>query len=259
MHRPTRPLAMMIVTAGLALTGCATVEAGAPRTQADPFERLNRSTYAFNDAVDRTVLKPVATAYRRFAPQPVRTGVTNFLSNLSYPTTMVNNALQLKLLAALSDAGRIVLNTTLGLGGLLDPASAAGLARNDEDFGQTLGWWGVPAGPYLMLPLLGPSTLRDGPALYADYLTDARHYIGENDLEFAFTGISIVDRRARLIPAERALEGAFDRYALIRNAYLQRREYLVRDGDMPEDDLEEDLFLDDDEFEESDAAATADD
>lgn len=255
MHCPTRPLAMLTAIAGVALAGCATVEAGAARTPTDPFERLNRSTYAFNDAVDRAVLKPVATGYRRYVPQPIRTGVTNFISNLSYPTTMVNNALQLKLLAALSDAGRIVLNTTLGLGGLLDPASAAGLARNDEDFGQTLGWWGVPAGPYLMLPLLGPSTLRDGPAQYADYLTDARHYIGENDIEFAFTGISIVDRRARLIPAERALDGAFDRYALIRNAFLQRREYLVRDGNMPEDDLEDDLFLDDDEFEEPDADA----
>ena len=260
MYRPTRPLAILIVSASVALAGCATVDAGAPRTPTDPFERLNRTTFAFNDAVDRAVLKPVATGYRRYVPQPIRTGVTNFISNLAYPTTMVNNVLQLKLLAALSDAGRIVINTTVGLGGLLDPASAAGLARNDEDFGQTLGWWGLPAGPYLMLPLMGPSTLRDGPALYVDYLTDGRRLISDNDIGFAFTGISIIDRRARLIPAERVLEGAFDRYALIRSAFLQRREYLVRDGNMPEEDFEDDLFLDDDEFDEpaTDAEDAAD-
>lgn len=226
-----------IAAAGLALAGCATTMS-AP-SAADPWERVNRSTYAFNDAVDRAVLKPVAHGYSRVVPGAVRTGVTNFLSNLAYPATLVNNLLQLKLRDALSDTVRIVLNSTLGLGGLLDPATAAGLARNDEDFGQTLGRWGMPAGPYLVIPLLGPSTLRDAPAGYPDYLADGRHYLNDRNVELALSGLAVVDRRARLIPTEATLEGAFDPYALMRNAYLQRREYMVRDGDVPEVPLDE--------------------
>jgi phospholipid-binding lipoprotein MlaA len=229
----------------LPLAGCATTQS-AP-SAADPWERVNRSTYAFNDALDRAVLKPVAKGYRRFLPQPIRTGVTNFLTNLAYPTTIINDVLQLKLMDAVSDTTRLVINSTFGLAGILDPASKANLPRNDEDFGQTLGRWGVPSGPYLMLPLLGPSTLRDTPSLYVDYLTDARHYIGDNNIGFAFAGISIIDRRARLIPAEQALEGAFDPYALIRNAFLDLREYEVRDGDVPEPDLDEDAWFKEEE------------
>lgn len=210
------------------LAGCATM-ASAP-SPADPIEKVNRATYAFNDSLDRAILKPVARGYRRYLPQFMRTGVTNFISNLAYPTTIANDLLQFKLMDAVSDTTRLVLNSTFGLGGLLDPASRAGLPRNNEDFGQTLGRWGIPSGPYLMLPFLGPSTLRDAPALYADYLTDGRHYIADNDLDFAFAGLSIVDRRARLIPAEAAIEGAFDPYAMIREAFLARREYQVTDG-----------------------------
>lgn len=214
------------------LAGCAST-ASAP-SPADPFEKVNRATHEFNDTLDRAILKPVAKGYRRYVPQFMRTGVTNFISNLAYPTTLANDLLQLKLMDAVTDTTRLVLNSTFGLGGLLDPASKAGLPRNDEDFGQTLGRWGVPSGPYLVLPLMGPSTLRDAPALYADYLTDGRHYVAENEIGFAFAGLSIVDRRARLIPAEAAIEGAFDPYAVIRNAYLDRREYQVRDGDVDE-------------------------
>ena len=202
----------------LLLSGCATT-ASSP-SDADPWERVNRSTYAFNDAIDRAVLKPVAKGYRRYVPQWMRTGVTNFLSNLAYPTVIVNNVLQLKLMDAVSDTTRLVLNTTFGLGGLFDPASKAGLPRNDEDFGQTLGYWGMPSGPYVVIPFLGPSTLRDAPSLYVDYLTDARHYLGANP------------------PAEAMIQDAFDPYAVTRNAYLDRREYQVRDGDVEPEDLE---------------------
>lgn len=222
----------------LGLAGCATT-ASAP-SEADPFERVNRATFTFNQTIDRAVLKPVARGYRRCLPQFIRTGVTNFISNLAYSTTIANDILQLKLMDAVTDTTRLVLNTTFGIGGLFDPASHAGLPRNDEDFGQTLGSWGVPSGPYLVIPFLGPSTLRDAPSLYADYLTDVRHYIADNDIGFAFTGLSIVDRRARLLQVEAAIEGAFDPYAVIRNAYLDRREYQVRDGD-----VEEDLGLED--------------
>lgn len=237
------PRTERVLTAVLcvALAGCATTKT-AP-SPADPWERMNRGTYAFNDALDRAVLKPVARAYQRYLPQFMRTGVTNFLTNLAYTTTLVNNILQLKLADALSDTGRLVLNSTLGIGGLLDPATDAGLARNDEDFGQTLGRWGVPSGPYLVLPLFGPSTLRDAPSLYADIQTDVRRHIADNRIGFAFAGLSVVDRRARLLPAEAAIEGAFDPYALIRNAYLDRREYQVRDGDVAEEPLEDEDWL----------------
>jgi phospholipid-binding lipoprotein MlaA len=234
------PIAMLCL---FVLAGCATTKS-AP-SPADPWESVNRTTYAFNDGLDRAVLKPVAKGYRRVVPQFARTGVTNFLSNLAYPTTIVNDLLQLKLMAAVSDTTRFVINSTFGLAGLLDPATHANLPRNDEDFGQTLGHWGVASGPYLMLPFLGPSTLRDTPSLYADYLTDARHYIGDSNIGFAFAGLSIVDGRARLIPAEKAISGAYDTYALIRNAYLDRREYQVRDGEMPETDgIDQSLFED---------------
>lgn len=220
----------------LLLGGCATTQTSP--SPADPLERVNRATFAFNDAVDRAVLKPVAKGYQRYVPRFMRTGVGNFLSNMAYPTTLANNVLQLKLMDAVQDTTRIVLNTTFGLGGLFDPASAAGLPRHDEDFGQTLGFWGVPAGPYLMLPLLGPSTMRDAPSLYVDYLTDARKWVADNDIGFAFAGLSIVNLRARLLPAEDAIDGAFDRYAVIRDAYLDRREYKVRDGNVEQLDLE---------------------
>jgi len=234
-----------LVAACLALAGCATT-LSAP-SAGDPWERVNRSTDGFNDAIDRAVLKPVAHGYRRVVPDIVRTGISNFLSNLAYPTTLVNNLLQLKLKDALSDTARLVLNTTLGLGGLLDPATEAGLARNDEDFGQTLGRWGVPSGPYLVIPFLGPSTLRDTPALYPDYLTDGQHYVDDSTVELVLSGLTIVDRRARYISVEEALEGAFDRYALMRNAFLQRREYMVRDGDVPAEPPEEEFWLEEDE------------
>jgi phospholipid-binding lipoprotein MlaA len=230
------------------LAGCAT----APRapSPSDPWEGMNRATWEFNQALDKSLVKPVAKAYVRFVPRFARTGVSNFLSNLGYTTTLVNNLLQLKLLAAANDTGRLVLNTTLGLGGLLDPATDAGLRRNDEDFGQTLGYWGVPSGPYLMLPLFGPSTLRDGPALVADYYTDVRSHLDNTDrqVDFAYAGLTVVNTRARILPAEAALEGAFDRYALVRNAYLDRREFQVRDGRVagkPEDTGFSDEELDD--------------
>ncbi len=235
----------VLAAACLALTACATT-LSAPSAD-DPWERVNRSTYEFNDAIDRAVLKPVARGYQRVVPRVARTGVTNFLSNLAYPTTLVNNLLQLKLKDALSDTARLVLNSTLGLGGLLDPASQAGLARNNEDFGQTLGRWGVSSGPYLVIPLLGPSTLRDTPSLYADYLTDARHYIGDSTTGFALAGMSLVDRRAQLLVVDDTLDGAFDRYALMRNAFMQRREYMVRDGDVPAEPPDEELWLEEDE------------
>jgi phospholipid-binding lipoprotein MlaA len=214
--------------------GCATTGA---RTPGDPLERLNRGTYRFNDAVDRAVLKPVAKRYQRHVPQIIRTGVGNVLTHLAFPTTIVNDLLQLKLKDAAVDLGRFVLNSTLGLGGLLDPASHVGLARNDEDFGQTLGRWGVPPGPYLVLPLLGPSTLRDAPALAVDGQTDLRAQLDLKTGErVAIAVLSVVDGRASLLSLDQSIQRAFDPYALVRNAWLQRREYKVKDGDVPDEE-----------------------
>jgi phospholipid-binding lipoprotein MlaA len=219
------------------LTGCATMPSGEgdPR---DRFERTNRAIYRFNEALDRGVAKPVAKAYVKVTPAPVRTGFSNFFRNLTSPTVIVNDLLQLKMKQFATETARLVVNTTLGIGGLFDPASQFGLAAGNEDFGQTLGHWGVPAGPYVMLPLLGPSSVRDAFGVVADQFTDPKTYVNDDSVYWSLTALSLVDARAELLPTENVLSNANDPYAFIRNAYLQRREYLVKDGAVPEDELE---------------------
>ena len=220
----------------LSLAGCATIPQTAPHDPHDPWERMNRGTQRFNDAIDRAVMKPVATGYRRFVPRVVRTGVSNLLGHLEFPTTIVNDLLQLKFRDTAADIGRFALNSTLGIGGLLDPATRVGIPRNNEDFGQTLGRWGVPAGPYLVLPMFGPSTLRDAPALAADAQTDLRVQLNvDTTTRVALSVMTVVDERVSLLTIDAALDSAFDRYAFTRNAWLQRREYQVRDGEVPEE------------------------
>jgi phospholipid-binding lipoprotein MlaA len=219
----------------LLLAGCATTGTTAP---GDPFERMNRGTHRFNDAVDRAVLKPVATGYRSHVPRLIQTGVDNVLQHLAFPTTIVNDLLQLKITDTLIDLGRFAVNSTLGIGGLLDPASHFGIPRNDEDFGQTLGRWGVPSGPYLVLPLFGPSSVRDAPSIYADAQTDLRVALDlDSTTEWGLAGLSFVNRRAELLPFDPSFDSAYDRYAFIRDAWLQRREYQVKDGDVPSGEI----------------------
>jgi phospholipid-binding lipoprotein MlaA len=225
----------------VSLVGCATTQPASKPDPRDPWERMNRATYRFNDTFDRAIARPVARGYRRVTPQFVQTGVSNFMDNIGYPIVIVNDVLQGKFRPALSDTGRFVLNTTLGLGGLLDPATAAGLDQNDEDFGQTLGKWGVPPGPYLVLPFIGPSNPRDGIGLVADQFADPRHYIERDVIRYSIQGVRLIDRRARLLDIDQTLREAFDPYAFVRNAYLQRRQYLVTDGEVPEEDLEEEF------------------
>ena len=229
------------------LAGCATTNMGTP---GDPLERMNRATHKFNDAVDRGVLKPVAKAYLKYLPEPVRNGIDNVLENLAFPTTIVNDLLQLKLKDSLVDLGRFTVNTTLGIGGIFDPASSIGMPRNDEDFGQTLGRWGVPSGPYLVLPLLGPSTMRDAPSIVADGYTDIRTQAHLNDTEQWSLGVlSIVHRRSELLPFDPSFDAAYDRYAFIRNAWQQRREYQVKDGEVSGEISPEELEALDEEME----------
>lgn len=239
--------------AGLSLlvSGCATTATRTAHPQ-DPLERLNRASYAFNDGLDRAVVRPVARGYKRAVPRWAQTGVSNFFSNAAYPITIANNLLQGKLTAAASDTGRFLLNSTFGLGGLLDPATLSGLDRNDEDFGQTLGRWGVPAGPYLVVPILGPYTLRDGLGGLADDFFEPRHYLEDDSTRWGLWLGDRFDRRVRLLDADTVLERTGDPYAFVRSAYLQRREYLVRDGNMPEELPPEDPGLEDPELEDPD-------
>ncbi len=234
-RRGARRALAIIVAAGL--SACVTLPPNSPRSPQDPWESWNRGVYKFNDAIDRGIAKPVARAYVRAVPKPIRTGIHNFFSNLNTPTVMINDALQGKFKAAANDLGRFLLNTTVGIGGLLDPATSAGLDRNDEDFGQTLGHWGVHAGPFVELPLLGPSDLRDAPATVVDAYTNPRQYIHNTDVKYGLLLPLLVDRRAALLPYDETLKNVFDKYVFIRDAYLAHRAFLVSDGRITEEPL----------------------
>jgi phospholipid-binding lipoprotein MlaA len=238
-------LACCACLACAALSGCATTGAERPGDAKDPFESANRAIYKFNDVVDRATLKPIAKGYKWITPEWFRHGVGNFFSNLQYPATVLNQLLQGKPGAAARDTGRLLMNTVLGLGGVLDPATRAGLDKNDEDLGQTLGVWGVPTGPYIVLPFLGPTTVRDAPSTVAETFLDPLSYADvEWEVLWGLRAVDIVDSRAQLLSLEPVLERTFDPYAFVRNAFLQRREFQVRDGDVPEEDLEEELLED---------------
>jgi phospholipid-binding lipoprotein MlaA len=221
----------------LVLAGCASA---GQRVKSDPLEPMNRGIFKFNDTLDRAALKPAAKAYVKVTPGWFRTGIGNFFTNLAGPTTIVNQVLQGKLVAAGQDTLRLLINTTLGWGGVLDVASGARLPQHEEDSGQTLGRWGVPPGPYLVLPLVGPATLRDAPARIADEFTRPLHWYNRDNVRWGSLGLSLLDTRARLLPLDKTLDDAYDRYAFIRNAFLQRRQYLVYDGNPPEEPIEDD-------------------
>jgi phospholipid-binding lipoprotein MlaA len=217
----------LAVGAAVLLSGCAT--SANPR---DPFEKFNRAMFSFNDAVDRTALKPAATVYKDYTPSFVQTGVNNFFGNLSDLWSSANNFAQLKGQDGMNDFMRFAVNSTLGLVGVLDIATPAGLRKHNEDLGQTLGYWGVPSGPYLMLPILGASTVRDTAALPGDFWGDSWTHV--NDIPWRNSGIVVraVDQRASVLDASNLLEdAALDRYEFIRDGYLQRRSSKVLDTD----------------------------
>ena len=229
-HRTTgRIHGLAAIAAAMLLTGCATTQ-----NPQDPLEGYNRAVFRFNDAVDRTVLKPTATAYKKTLPEFAQTGVNNFFGNLSDAWSSVNNFLQGKGQAGMGDFARVALNSTFGILGVLDIASEAGIPKHNEDFGQTLGVWGVPSGPYLMLPLLGPSTVRDTAALPADIGGDIWKYKEPANWRNIGAGVRVVDKRATLLDAGNLLEdAALDRYEFIRDGYMQRRQSQVYDGNVP--------------------------
>lgn len=239
----------------LLTAGCAAVPSGKPDPR-DPWERFNRSSFAFNDALDKAVAKPVAKAYKKVTPHIVRTGVSNFISNLGDVTTIVNDVLQGKVKQAGHDSARFLLNSTLGLAGLFDPATAAGLEHNDEDFGQTLGKWGVKSGPYLMLPFLGPSTVRDALGRLPDQYSYPVNYLEDDSTRYIIRGVSFLDLRAGLLDLDAQLENSYDRYAFVRNAWLQRREFQVKDGNVEDQSLELEQGMDTDPAQDAPDAAT---
>jgi phospholipid-binding lipoprotein MlaA len=232
-----RPILLALLCAGL-LPACAALPPG-ERDPRDPYERFNRSMYRFNDALDRGVARPVARGYVKVTPAPVRTGVSNFFRNLASPTVIVNQLLQLKPKAFFTDTARLVINSTIGIGGLFDPASQMGLTAGDEDFGQTLGRWGVNSGPYIVLPVFGPATARDTVGLVADQFTDPKYYLVKDVwTSVGLTLGALVDVRASLLGTDEVLTSSFDPYVFMRNAYLQRREFQVKDGKVPAEEFE---------------------
>ncbi len=226
-----RWLAGLAAVALLSLQGCASVKSADAR---DPWESMNRSVYNFNDAVDTVAIKPAAQIYVNVVPSFVRTGLHNVVRNLGDVWSMANSAMQLKGQHAAESFMRVTVNTVFGLGGLLDIATEMRLERHKEDFGQTLGHWGVKPGPYVVLPILGPSTLRDGLTLPVDYQGDATRQFSDQATRNSLTAVRIVDVRASLLKTvDTVKEASLDPYSFVRDAYLQKRENDVHDGNPP--------------------------
>lgn len=223
-----RTIAMTTVLAGL-LSGCAT--SGNPK---DPIEGFNRAMFAFNEGLDAALIKPVAQGYDKVLPMPVKTGVTNFFGNIADLFIGVNNLLQGKPDQAVSDLGRVAINSTIGILGLFDVASEAGLEKHEEDFGQTFGRWGAGDGAYVVIPVFGPRTVRDTAGLVLDMAVDPVGNIDHVATRNALTALRMIDMRADLLPADKVIaEAALDKYAYVRDGYLQRRRNLVFDGNAP--------------------------
>jgi phospholipid-binding lipoprotein MlaA len=216
-----------LVTGPALLAGCTTTN-----HYDDPFEGINRRIFAFNEAVDRSALRPAARVYTRVTPEFLQTGVHNFFGNLEDLWSSVNNLAQLKGESGLNDLTRFAVNSTFGLFGILDIASSTGLQKHHEDLGQTLGYWGIPSGPYLVLPLLGPSTVRDAIALPIDLAADPWQQVSDVPWRNAGIAVRIVDQRSDILSVSDLVEdAALDRYQFIRDAYLQHRNALVLDTD----------------------------
>ena len=243
-----RPLTILVCLLCLAVTGCAGngVQAEDSESAAyDPFESFNRKMYDLNTSIDKVTTKPLAKAYKRFVPSPVRRGFANVFANFTAPSSALNNFLQGKPKRGFNELGRFLFNSTLGIAGIFDVATAGGMERYDENFAQTLAVWGVPEGPYLVLPMLGPHSLLDATAIPVDYYSDINTHLesGVKDKLYLFR---LVDARARLMTAENFLDKSNDPYLALREAYLQNREFEIYDGEPPEDPdfLEDEMFED---------------
>ncbi|VAX10258.1 Outer-membrane-phospholipid-binding lipoprotein MlaA [hydrothermal vent metagenome] len=231
--RFSRQLGVLLLASSAMLAGCATTnsEYDDPR---DPLEGYNRFMYEVNDTLDGAIIKPLSQGYKAILPAPIDRGITNVFNNLDDLTSIINNILQFKLDRAISDIGRVLVNSTAGVLGLIDIASDFGMPRHNEDFGQTLGHWGVGPGPYFVLPILGDSTIRDSFGLVADWYVDPLRQIDGSDARWGLVGLRGVDHRADLLSASRVLEeAALDPYEFGRDAYLQKRRNDVHDNNPP--------------------------
>jgi phospholipid-binding lipoprotein MlaA len=248
-QRPAAPsLQLRAGTLFLGLSGCATIPGGKPDPR-DRFERFNRTVFALNTKLDHAILRPAARGYVKLTSRRVRTGINNFITNLDSPVTIVNNFLQGKFNDGINDTARLVVNTTIGIGGLFDPATGMGLERHVADFGETLGIWGVHGGPYLMLPFLGSSNVRDAIGLVPDYLLlheiETVQLFDNNEyVQWSLFAVGAVNRRAQLLDLDRVIDSSYDPYAVLRSAYLQRRAYLINGGVTPPEEEFPDADMD---------------
>ena len=228
--QPRFPLISIMMLVFL-LSSCSTTGS----SKNDPLEPMNRAIFQFNEVVDDNIFEPVAKTYKYITPDPVETGVSNFFSNIGEVSTIANDVFQFKFKQAGYDFLRFSINTTIGVLGIFDVATSVGLKKNNEDFGQTLGYWGIPQGPYLVLPFFGASTFRDAPGLYADMQISPINQL-DNEEELTLNALNAISTRARLLRATKILDtAAKDKYIFIRESYLQKRESMVNDGDSEED------------------------
>lgn len=222
--------------------GCASVpeEYRDPR---DPWQPYNRAMFKFNTDFDNAFVKPAAQAYQKITPEPVNRGITNFFANIADATSAVNNLLQFKLARTGSDISRVLVNTTVGVLGIFDVATNMGIQSYKEDFGQTLGYWGFANGPYFIMPVIGPSTVRDTFGFAGDVLLDPFFSVKKEEIYWGFVGLRLVDKRAGLLTASEIFEeAAIDRYSFVRDAYLQKRANEVKDGDPSDDAIDQDVW-----------------
>ena len=241
--------ALAILLIGLTAGGCVSTPAGTPLDH-DPWEAANRKLFRFNEVVDTATLKPISKGYVRVIPDPVRKGVTNFSRNLATPGSALNNFLQGKPARGFQELARFFVNTTVGIVGLFDIAARSGAEPHMEDFGQTAAIWGVPPGPFVMLPFLGPRTLRDTATLPLNIWVDPLHYYDDSTVRLSLWFLRLVDVRSRLLPLEELLKESSDPYVTMRESYLQNRDFQIYDGDPPTADDDEfyDEFLEDEDY-----------
>jgi phospholipid-binding lipoprotein MlaA len=245
----TRLARVTVCAAALLLVGCATQHPPAApedRSPADPWEPLNRRIHAFNNNVDRISFKPLARGYEALFPAPMRRGINNFSRNLLGPLFIINNFLQGKVQRGFSETGRFLANSTWGILGFVDVGKDLGMETYREDFGQTLATWGVPDGPYVVVPILGPRTLRDATMIPLNFAADPTFWIQDDVTRWSLYLVRAVDVRAQLFAAEALMEDSYDRYLTVRESYLQNRRFLIFDGNPPED---EDFYDDFEDFE----------
>jgi phospholipid-binding lipoprotein MlaA len=240
---------LSVILAALLISGCATLPPGEP-VDYDPWEKTNRVLFRFNEAVDKVTLKPIAKGYKKIVPEPVRKGVTNFGKNLGAPRNVINNFLQGKPIDGVGEIARFLVNSTFGIGGIFDVATAGGLEAHPEDFGQTAAVWGIPSGPYIMIPFLGPQTLRSALLVPAGIEFDLLHHVDESSVRDRLWALRVVDLRHRVLSLEELMQDSKDPYISLRESYWQNREFQIYDGNPPIEDDDEfyDEFLDEEDY-----------